>query len=354
MAIPGQKWGEINRVEKDKVGSRDLDLRETSFLDTLQFAGEQLFEANVNVNDTYLAMIVKKDIPTCIQGSSAPSLSRFRCLVFDGPDSHIPFSLQSLGKKAKGQKINLDDYTMNMFDIFTCQDKIVDAQLAKAPPGTIVRITYGHYTNLKDPIIVSTTAYPPLVPVESKTSINRFRDNFNPAKVASFKSNPTENDNEIKQRERELSVAAANGKFLALKWPLPGYKPGSRFGPRISPNDGTRVFHRGVDIGAPAGTPIYAADSGVVIVSTTTAYGGYGGTVVIQHKKGDLIYYTLYAHQSKIVAKRRKEIKKGDLVGYVGTTGSSTGNHLHFELRIKRNGRRNAVDPMPHILSIFD
>lgn len=350
MPIPGQPWGLINRSEKDIVGSRDFDIRETSFIDTVKASSEEVFEPSVNVNDTFYAMIVKREIPTCIKDSSTPSLSRFRCLVFDGPDSHIPFNLESLGKKAKGKKINLDDYTMNMFDVFTCENKSVDNDLARAKPGTIVKITYGHYTNLSDPIIVSTTHFPPLIPVESKRTLNQFKNNVATAlKVDDYKSDPSQTDTDIKEEQRQLSLATTGGKSQELKWPLPGHHPGSRFGPRISPKSGKRVFHKGIDIGAKRGEPIYAADDGIVIVSATTAYGGYGGTIVIRHKKGDLTYYTLYAHQSQLVAKRRKSVKKGDLIGYVGTTGSSTDPHLHFELRMGRNGRRNAIDPLPHI-----
>lgn len=92
--------------------------------------------------------------------------------------------------------------------------------------------------------------------------------------------------------------------------------------------------YNGVDIGAPAGTPIYAAASGSVIVAKAGGYnGGYGSYVVIKHSNGS---QTLYAHMSSVAASLGS-VEKGALIGYVGSTGKSTGNHLHFEVRGAKN-----------------
>ena len=101
----------------------------------------------------------------------------------------------------------------------------------------------------------------------------------------------------------------------------------SKFGPRIHPITHKRSTHKGVDLAAPKMTPIYATADGTVAFSGRK--GGYGNFVKINHENG---YKTAYAHMEKIAAKQGKKIKKGDLVGYVGSTGQSTGNHLHYEV----------------------
>lgn len=136
------------------------------------------------------------------------------------------------------------------------------------------------------------------------------------------------------------SVPAASGVFLR---PCGG-RITSYFGYRIHPIFKTKIYHTGVDIGAPMGTPIKAANSGKVIY--TGWYGGYGKVVIIDHGnvKGKPTS-TLYAHQSRIAASNGQYVKKGQVIGYVGSTGYSTGPHLHFEVRI--NGK--PVNPLNYI-----
>jgi hypothetical protein len=103
----------------------------------------------------------------------------------------------------------------------------------------------------------------------------------------------------------------------------------SGFGYRIHPIAGTRRLHAGVDMAAPQGTPIYAAGSGVV--ASASWGGGYGNLVQIEHGNGLL---TRYAHLSQMNVTSGQPVAKGSLIGLMGTTGASTGNHLHFETRI--------------------
>ena len=86
-------------------------------------------------------------------------------------------------------------------------------------------------------------------------------------------------------------------------------------------------LHAGIDIAAPVGTPIYAARAGTVLVAGTQS--GYGTTVVVDH--GDMD--TLYGHQSRLAVRAGASVDQGQLIGYVGNTGQSTGPHLHFETR---------------------
>lgn len=118
------------------------------------------------------------------------------------------------------------------------------------------------------------------------------------------------------------------------------YRLSSPFGYRIHPITGKKKLHAGMDMAAPKGTPIYAAETGVVIVAQS--WSGYGNTVIIDHGGG---LWTLYGHMSEILAKKGETVKKGSKIGLVGSTGQSTGNHLHFEVR--KNSE--PVDPVPYL-----
>ena len=101
----------------------------------------------------------------------------------------------------------------------------------------------------------------------------------------------------------------------------------SPFGERIHPVYGKKSFHKGVDLASPNGTPIYATADGVVAFAGVC--NGYGNFIKLNHQNG---YKTGYAHMSKMAVVSGAKVKKGDLIGYVGSTGTSTGNHLHYEV----------------------
>jgi murein DD-endopeptidase MepM/ murein hydrolase activator NlpD len=123
--------------------------------------------------------------------------------------------------------------------------------------------------------------------------------------------------------------------FLAS--PVPYSRRTSGFGMRLHPILHTQRAHTGVDYAAPTGTPVMSVADGVV---TESSYqGAYGNMVVIQHNASQS---TVYAHLSRMNVRKGQTIKQGDNIGAVGSTGMSTGPHLHFEFRI--NGRH--VDPL--------
>ncbi len=113
---------------------------------------------------------------------------------------------------------------------------------------------------------------------------------------------------------------------------------GGSFGYRIDPVYKNLRFHQGLDFTAPAGTPIYATADGVVEIASFNT-DGYGNKVVINHGYG---YQTLYAHMLKIKASQGQTVKRGEVIGYIGSTGKSTGPHCHYEV-IKRGTK---VDPV--------
>lgn len=111
-------------------------------------------------------------------------------------------------------------------------------------------------------------------------------------------------------------------------WPVEGPVTGS-FGERIDPFNGEGAFHTGVDISSPFGTPIVAPADGTVI--TTSYVTGYGRTIMLDHGYG---ISTLYGHLSGFAVTEGESVRRGDVIGYVGSSGRSTGSHLHYEVRI--------------------
>ncbi|MEX2459857.1 MAG: peptidoglycan DD-metalloendopeptidase family protein [Paenibacillaceae bacterium] len=145
-----------------------------------------------------------------------------------------------------------------------------------------------------------------------------------------------------KKRKKEIanSFKYSGGKVM---WPVPGRTTLSDyFGYRIDPIKKVRKLHKGIDIPAPKGTTIVAAESGIVLIASQVS--GYGNTVVIDHGGG---LWTWYGHirNGGIFVEEGQKVKKGDKIAEVGSTGDSTGNHLHFEVRINQE----AVNPLPYL-----
>ncbi len=139
------------------------------------------------------------------------------------------------------------------------------------------------------------------------------------------------------EKKRQAEAAAAVVGTGAFIWPVPSctYLT-SRFGLRVHPIYGTTKSHTGVDIGAESGATIVAADGGTVVIAGVNS--GYGNCVMIDHGNG---YKTLYGHMSSIAVTNGQTVSQGDTVGYVGSTGVSTGPHCHYE--VWKDGAR--IDP---------
>ena len=140
--------------------------------------------------------------------------------------------------------------------------------------------------------------------------------------------------NEIK-KEKKKEEATINGVYLSVN-PISGHIT-SRYGARESIRDHT---HQGLDIAAPTGTKIKAAASGTI--SYSGEKGGYGNLIIINHGNGITTYY---GHCSKLIAKVGEKVNAGDIIAEVGSTGNSTGPHLHLEIR--RNGAY--IDPTNYL-----
>ena len=154
----------------------------------------------------------------------------------------------------------------------------------------------------------------------------------------------------VKKEIQKLIAAASASKpqlsFSGFACPLKSYsRISSEYGWRKNPVSGVNKLHAGIDFAAAGGTPIYAAASGYVQVAGWST-GGYGNYVIIYHGKmsDGNTYTTLYAHMRSVATSAGKYVKQGELIGYVGTTGNSTGNHLHLEVW-KGGSKANAVNP---------
>jgi murein DD-endopeptidase MepM/ murein hydrolase activator NlpD len=165
------------------------------------------------------------------------------------------------------------------------------------------------------------------------------------AKEKDLKVSAQKLDSEIKRLEREMAAQISQVKSESgFLWPLSSNRNilSSLYAGRLDPITGKPDSHTGIDIPAPKNTPILAAKSGVVVTSIkgSGSYWSYGNYVLIAHSDGTS---TLYAHMEKRNVSKGQVVKQGDVVGYVGTTGRSTGNHLHFEVRVNGN-RRDPLD----------
>lgn len=155
-------------------------------------------------------------------------------------------------------------------------------------------------------------------------SIKATLDNLG-SRIAAQKKSYDEVDELVKNKEKLLShtpaIQPVSNKDLS--------RIASGFGSRIDPVYKTVKFHYGLDFAAPQGTPIYATADGTVITAGSTG-NGYGNHVIINHGYG---YETLYGHMVRVKSRNGQVVKRGEVIGWVGSTGKSTGPHCHYEVR---------------------
>lgn len=169
-----------------------------------------------------------------------------------------------------------------------------------------------------------------------RISVSRDADLVGPQRFAS-RSSLASTGMSVSILDRPAPAIRRQSRVLFGSAPLALARVSSSFGYRWHPLEGGRRFHAGVDLAAPSGTSVYAAAAGQVAIAGNT--GGYGLLVELEHGSG---YETRYGHLSRLNVVPGQTVQTGELIGFVGSTGNSTGPHLHYEKRI--NGV--PVDPL--------
>ena len=154
-----------------------------------------------------------------------------------------------------------------------------------------------------------------------------------------------ENGGAVTSSGEIIMPAAASIVATPSRMPVEGVRLTSGYGMRDHPVLRRRAQHNGVDLAAPSGTPVYATADG--IVEMAQYYSSYGNYVQIEHM-GDI--ETRYAHLSSYTVSAGQSVRVGDLIGYVGSTGRSTGPHLHYEVRVAGD----PVNPIPYMMAEVD
>jgi murein DD-endopeptidase MepM/ murein hydrolase activator NlpD len=166
---------------------------------------------------------------------------------------------------------------------------------------------------------------------------------IDPGRLAAMERNLTslaDRSTKLEDFYRDQSILLSSTPSI---WPVRGYLSGG-FGNRIDPFTGQRDFHPGIDVSTPIGTKIFAPADGVVI--STANQGAYGNSIVIDHGYGVM---TRYGHLEGYAVKPGQKVRRGDLIAYVGSTGRSTGPHLHYEVWV----RDQAQNPIHFILDEY-
>lgn len=192
----------------------------------------------------------------------------------------------------------------------------------------------------------------------AEISVKKFEISYEESNINNYSKLVEEINTKLSQIEEKIArqeyyliglKRTANFHQIKLAY-LPAIQPidnkdlkrtASGWGYRIDPIYKIKKFHYGLDFSAPIGTPIYATGNGIIeSVLKESESKGYGNVIIINHLYG---YKTLYGHMSKFNVKKGNKIKRGDIIGFVGSTGKSTGPHLHYEV-IKENIKVNPIN----------
>lgn len=234
---------------------------------------------------------------------------------------------------------------MNMVDEIAAADtqRLADLQVASANVAENQRILSEEMLDLQDTReqLESSEEMLKVKRTESDDILRELISQQSEFQALLDESEALQNDlmTEIAEKQRELQAAQYKEELvkMALKgenppsnatWiePVSGYTISSPFGYRKSPTAGASTNHKGVDMACPSGTPIYATRAGTVTVASYQA-GGAGYYVSINHGDG---FASIYMHMTRYVVSKGQSVTQGQLIGYVGSTGISTGPHLHF------------------------
>ena len=183
---------------------------------------------------------------------------------------------------------------------------------------------------------------------ENIDSVNSEIDNYTAEDVEKLLDKIEAESKSLNEVIRSAGVKDANLSSMPVLKPVADKyvnRLASGYGTRFHPILKVNKMHKGLDFAASTGTPIYATGDGAVKVSEFNS--GYGNMVVLKHGNG---YESLYAHMSRSKVRNGQKVKRGDVIGYVGSTGLSTGAHLHYE--IHKNGE--AVDPVMYFYNDVD
>lgn len=197
----------------------------------------------------------------------------------------------------------------------------------------------------QEPVEAATSVGGPDAKDFSKNYLPMYRQELLARKMHSFLHQLNTDISLEEVRQQELVQAIRKNKDLLAAtpsiWPTEGWVS-SGFGARVSPFTGQRDFHKGLDISGRIGTPIYATAKGTISFAGTD--GGYGRAITLSHGSG---LVTRYAHLHRLAVKKGQKVTRGELIGYMGNSGRSTGPHLHYEVRL--NGV--CVNPTRYILN---
>ncbi|WP_236338559.1 murein hydrolase activator EnvC family protein [Paenibacillus plantiphilus] len=302
-------------VELDSVGTQMIDMqqqiaaREASLLqagEDLQAAEERLANQDVLLQSRVRLMYTKGSVSYLDVLMSATSFSDF----LDRFDAL---------KSILGQDRELLENYNHEKELIAAKKQEIEGALDE------VRVMYGKLDSYKT-LLVNKESQKEVMILQFNEKVEELEEISEKSTEQLMQLAKTEAD--LEEKKRKVKTYYTGG---SLAVPLKdSYTLTSGFGTRIHPISGKRKSHNGIDMAAPKGTSIYAAESGVVIVAQW--WSGYGYCVIINHGAG---LWTLYGHIRKdgIMVEKGQTVKRGQKIAEVGSTGISSGNHLHFEVR---------------------
>lgn len=189
-------------------------------------------------------------------------------------------------------------------------------------------------------LFAATIATPTLGHAETKPAVGGPFETVAAAETGTTAASSDQQFQALFQTWKKLDTSESTVISIPSAHPVASLSFTSNYGVRSDPFRGTAAMHAGVDIPGPTGTPVYATADGVI--GRAERAGGYGNLVEINHGKG---IETRYGHLSKILVAQNTRVSRGQLIGLMGSTGRSTGSHLHYEVRIDGH----AVNPAPYL-----